>query len=311
MVPRAKSSRVSAGSQLKIGSMVRVKWMMGKEVHPSERASRGKYFSAMVTERHEDGTYDVVFEDRSVETGVSACNIQRLQTEEELSLQMHEDIVRFHGEAELPVSVRSALSHRAQKMQSAAHAPREAAAAGHIRRCKRAAAEPKSGSLERAARQQRAAHPGAVVDLFGRDSEEEDWLSHSNASAPAAKGEPLACSSAAAGSSCAGGGLPWNAQAPSASSPDATSGWYDSFQRQSTGARLSSDPHPRLRPSAQKLILISEALNIPAGLSREQAVAVALQECKLTAGRSVEHDIETIFQFLRIDPGLIRNYYPS
>lgn len=90
----------------------------------------------------------------------------------------------------------------------------------------------------------------------------------------------------------------------------------------------------RLLPSAQKLALIAQDLNLaagdasgcppgllrsvstlfahchPSGQSTRSTLDAALRECGLAAENSIDGDINAVFTFLRMDPSLVRQYHP-
>lgn len=66
---------------------MRVKWIADKETEAADKSARGQYFPALILRKNPDKTFDVEFEDGVIEQGVPLRNLQKLETEEELSEQ--------------------------------------------------------------------------------------------------------------------------------------------------------------------------------------------------------------------------------
>ena len=78
-------------ASLKVGSAVRVKWMADKEVEPEDAPYKGRFFPGRVMLKREDGTFDVRYDDGDTEERVVLRNMQRLETEGDLSAQARKE----------------------------------------------------------------------------------------------------------------------------------------------------------------------------------------------------------------------------
>ena len=76
--------------------------MADKEVAPEDSPYQGRYFPGRISQKHADGTFDVRYDDGDTEERVLLRNMQRLQTEGDLSAQARTRVASSRPRAPAP-----------------------------------------------------------------------------------------------------------------------------------------------------------------------------------------------------------------